>query len=291
MTSYEKDVIPRIEASYTTLSPSEKSIADFFIHNQRKMDFSADNIASVLHVSLTSLSRFSKKVGFTGYREFIYRYKECLNSKNDSARVPDERSMQALSSYQELLDKSYSLVNEWQINKLSDMLSTQKRIYVYGRGSSGLAAQEMQMRFMRIGSVITAITDSDLMLMNSVLLDDTCLAIAISISGKTSAVIKALRKAKEAGAKTVLMTSHKMPDQHEYCDEVVLLALRENIEDGRTISPQFPILIYLDILYAHFLQQGSGHKEQLHERTLDMLQEEEEEQNQDAFNRSDIGGG
>ena len=199
MAHFDKDVIPQIEAVYATLSPTEKVVADFFIHNRRRMDFGAPNIADILHVSLASLSRFAKKIGFAGYREFIYKYKEDL--REDTAQtVPDQWSMQALSSYQELLDKSYALVNERQINALSDMLSTYQRIYVYGRGSSGLAAQEMQLRFMRIGSIITAITDSDVMMMNSVLLDDTCLVIAISISGKTPAVIKALRKAKESGA-------------------------------------------------------------------------------------------
>ena len=277
MAHFDKDVIPQIEAVYATLSPTEKVVADFFIHNRRRMDFGAPNIADILHVSLASLSRFAKKIGFAGYREFIYKYKEDL--REDTAQtVPDQWSMQALSSYQELLDKSYALVNERQINALSDMLSTYQRIYVYGRGSSGLAAQEMQLRFMRIGSIITAITDSDVMMMNSVLLDDTCLVIAISISGKTPAVIKALRKAKESGARTVLMTSHKSPEQDEYCDEVVLLALRENIEAGKVISPQFPILIYLDILYAHFLQHDSNHKELLHERTLDILQQDATEQ-------------
>lgn len=277
MAHFDKDVIPQIEAVYATLSPTEKTIADFFIHNQRSMDFGAPNVAAILHVSLPSLSRFAKKVGFAGYREFAYKYKECI--KHDSSdEKPDQWSMQTLSSYQELLDKSYSLINEKQIDRLSDMLSTYKRIYVYGRGSSGLAAQEMQMRFMRIGSVITAITDSDLMMMNSVLLDDSCLVIAISISGKTPVVIKALRKAKETGARTVLMTSHKSSDQHEYCDEVALLALRENIENGNVISPQFPILIYLDILYAHFLRHDSRHKELLHERTLDILHSTKEEE-------------
>ena len=140
MAHFDKDVIPQIEAVYATLSPTEKVVADFFIHNRRRMDFGAPNIADILHVSLASLSRFAKKIGFAGYREFIYKYKEDL--REDTAQtVPDQWSMQALSSYQELLDKSYALVNERQINALSDMLSTYQRIYVYGRGSSGLAAQ------------------------------------------------------------------------------------------------------------------------------------------------------
>lgn len=72
------------------------------------------------------------------------------------------------------------------------------------------------------------------------------------------------------------MTPHKSLEQHEYCDEVLLLALRENIEDGKVISPQFQFFIYMDILYAHFLWQDSSHKELLYERTLDILQSDED---------------
>lgn len=36
-------------------------------------------------------------------------------------------------------------------------------MFVYGKGSSGLAAREMQNRFMRLGLDITAMEDSDFM--------------------------------------------------------------------------------------------------------------------------------
>lgn len=41
MEYYVKSVIPIIESNYNKLTPAEKTIADFFIHNQEKMDFSS----------------------------------------------------------------------------------------------------------------------------------------------------------------------------------------------------------------------------------------------------------
>ena len=76
------------------------------------------------------------------------------------------------------------------------MLSKKKRIYVYGKGSSGLAAMEMKFRFMRIGANIEAITDEHIMKMNSVLLDGDCAVIGISVSGKTEAVLESMKIAK-----------------------------------------------------------------------------------------------
>ena len=42
MNHYFKSVIPVIESNYNKFTTVEKSIADFFINNQKKADFSAN---------------------------------------------------------------------------------------------------------------------------------------------------------------------------------------------------------------------------------------------------------
>ena len=51
MEHYEKSIIPLIESVYANLTPLEKTIADFFIHNREEMDFSSRNISQLLYVS------------------------------------------------------------------------------------------------------------------------------------------------------------------------------------------------------------------------------------------------
>ena len=51
MNHYFKSVIPVIESNYNKFTTVEKSIADFFINNQKKADFSAKTVASKLFVS------------------------------------------------------------------------------------------------------------------------------------------------------------------------------------------------------------------------------------------------
>ena len=98
-----------------------------------------------------------------------------------SRKPASDQIKMVLNDYQELLNKSYSLMDENQIGRIVDIISEKKRIYVYGKGSSGLAALEMKLRFMRIGVTIEAITDVDIMKMNSVLLDGECAAIGICL--------------------------------------------------------------------------------------------------------------
>ena len=168
MEYYVKSVVPIIETNYNSFTTVEKSIADFFIHNREKTDFSAKAIAERLFVSEASLSRFAKKCGYRGYREFIYQYEEAFVEKKESI-TGNTRTV--LDAYQELLNRTYSLVDEKQIARISKYLGQADRVFVCGKGSSGFAADEMEMRFMRIGVDIDSITDSDLMRMQAVFQD------------------------------------------------------------------------------------------------------------------------
>lgn len=124
MEEYEKNIIPHIEAIYENFTALEKTIADFFIHNTEKRDLSSKAVSKKLYVSEASLSRFAKKCGYKGYREFIF----CYEQGNSPVAVPSASShiKQVLNDYQELLNKSYSLMDETQINRVADILSEKR---------------------------------------------------------------------------------------------------------------------------------------------------------------------
>ncbi len=269
MENYEKSVIPLIESIYANLTPLEKTIADFFIKNREEMDFSSKCISRRLYVSEASLSRFSKKCGFKGYREFLFYYRQGFSS--ETHMNTDDQTKLVLNTYQELLNKSYSLVDLAQMERIIRILTTKKRIYVYGRGSSGLAAEEMRFRFMRIGLNIVAVTDNEIMQMNTVVISEDCAVIGISVSGKTMEVINSLRDSKKQGAATILMTSCQDRSFQDFCDEILLFAVKEHLENGKAISPQFPILVMLDLLYSRLLQADKYRREALHEYTLNVI--------------------
>ena len=64
---------------------------------KKKMDFSAKEIAKHLFVSEASLSRFAKKCGFRGYREFIYQYEESFEEKNKETHGTYKNSVKYVS--------------------------------------------------------------------------------------------------------------------------------------------------------------------------------------------------
>ena len=268
-------IIPLIESYYHTFTPLERTIADFFIHNTEEQDFSSKNISGLLYVSEASLSRFAQKCGFHGYREFIYEYKQSL-APGPEENIPNFE-VSEFNTYQELLNKSNALLDKAQITRITNLLVSKPRVYVYGRGSSGLVAQEMKLRFMRIGLNIEAVTDSHIMKVNSVILDENCLVIGISVSGQTDDIISSLKAAHQHGAYTLLMTARQDKSYQDFCDETLIFATSQawNIWNMEISFPHSSPFCWFWMYFMHIICRLTGaknKKEALHEYTIQTLQ-------------------
>ncbi len=263
----EKSAIPYIEAAYSTFTATEKEVAKYFLKGTVPEDFSLKSIAVELAVSEATLVRFAKKCGFKGFREFIYQYEKSLVANKPTENIT-ESSLQVLDAYQDLLTKSYSLINEEQICRIAVMISEASKVFVGGIGSSGYAAREMAYRFMRIGLSIEAFDDFDMMRMIAVFRKPDDLVVGLSLSGNRDVMLDYLRLSRERGAKTILITCNQYDYHNNICDEIVLVPSLIHLNYGNLISPQFPLLVMIDILYAAYMRYNRDEKQRLHDETL-----------------------
>lgn len=271
-------ILKEIEDIYDELTPVEKNIADYFLKTKNITDFSAKAIAGSLYISEASLTRFAKKCGYKGFREFIYNLKI---SNNASAGNVNEITQKVTSTYKHILDKNLQLINETQMETLAFSITKSKRILIYGMGISGIVAQEFKLRLMRLGILVDAITDAHLMKVSSALVDENHLIIALSISGKTKELLNGIKIAKEHGAYVVLLTAAKDSELlNSCCDEIIPVAAPKNFTTGTLISPQFPLLIMLDIFYSYYLQTDYATRFSIYSETLSALNNDNLEERQ-----------
>lgn len=262
-------ILKEIEDIYDNLTPVEKNIADYFLKTKNISDFSAKAIADSLYVSEASLTRFAKKCGYKGFREFIYSLKISTSAAADNV---NEIVQRVTTSYKHILDKNLQLINETQMETLAFSISKSKRILIYGIGISGIVAQEFKLRLMRLGLLVDAVTDAHLMKISSALVDENHLIIALSISGKTKELLNGIKIAKEHGAYVVLLTASKDSALlNSCCDEIIPVAAPKNFTTGTLISPQFPLLIMLDIFYSYYLQTDYATRFSIYSETLSAL--------------------
>lgn len=250
MDEYAKSIIPIIEANYEKYTETERYIADYFLKQARPERLSAELVSKELSVSVASLSRFAKKCGFGGYREFTYEFR---NSYVEKSAVEQQQSRLVLDTYQNLLNKIYSLLDEGQIHRIVTELKWARRVFVCGRGSSGLAAEEMATRFRWIGIDMTALRDNEDMRMQSVFLNRHDLMIGLSLSGTKSEILYMLDRGFQQGARTMLITGKNRQTYENFCNEVLLVPSLQHLNHGNLISPQFPLLLMIDILYAAYV--------------------------------------
>lgn len=83
MEYYIKSVIPVIESNYNKFTMVEKTIADFFINNQKKINFSAKSVAAKLFVSEASLSDLPRSVDIGAIENLFTSMKKALSKRKN----------------------------------------------------------------------------------------------------------------------------------------------------------------------------------------------------------------
>ena len=74
-----KDPIPIIESNLDKMTATEKEVAYFFLKNKTINNLNTDFFCKEIHVSKATLTRFSKKCGYSGFTEFLYQYREIIS--------------------------------------------------------------------------------------------------------------------------------------------------------------------------------------------------------------------
>lgn len=256
----DQDLRMIIASHETELTDMERDIAHYFLSSEaRQHSLSSSRVTKLLHVSKAALTRFSQKCGFTGYREFVYHFNE--ETKNQKqVQDHDELTLSVLQRYHHISNVTEGLIKDSQLDRVAELIDQADRVYFFGIGSSGLVAREMKLRLMRLGVVCEALTDQDGFAWATSILDSSCLVIGFSLSGSTISITDSLLNAKEKGAKTILITSNPVAIHQGYTEVLPAVALPSNTYIDR-ISAIFPLLIVVDLVYAHFLNKNREQKE------------------------------
>ena len=257
------DIATIIDLHFEELTELEQEIARYFLQDETiQDDLSSQQVTQKLHISQAALTRFAKKCGFTGYREFVFQYQHQASKPDTHSHKHSPLTKRVLRSYTIMREQTQDLIDEEQLERVAQLIDDAERVYFFGTGSSGLIAREMKLRFMRLGVVCEALTDQDGFAWTTSIMDENCLVLGFSLSGTTQSVLDSLLDAKEMGAKTILFTSAPNKNSQAYT-ETVLVASHSQSSYIQRISAQLPMLILIDLIYAYFLEINRESKEKI----------------------------
>lgn len=261
-------IMSTIKSQLHKMTELERSVAEHFINQHlSEEELASPYIMEKLHISQATLTRFAQKCGFKGYREFIFEYQNTQKDLNNQFQnIQKHLTKQVLVDYKAIVDQTNDLMAEDKLEEIAHLLDKASRVYFYGVGSSGLVARETKLRFTRLGLICDAVTESDNMVWVNSTLDETCLVLGLSLTGQTQSILNSLETASRKGAKTVLISA-QAPQEHTI-DHHIAVASVHHLNYGNRISPQLPLLMMIDVLYAYYLAIDKTKKETIFRDTI-----------------------
>ena len=244
-------MLPRIEAIRHDLRPSERKLADYILAAPREvLDLAMTELSTRAGVSQPTIARFCQALGCSGFREFKIRLAQSIApgvSSVYSDVLPDEPAPGIIGKvFDRTIGALIEVRNSLSAGSVADaiaLLSNASRIEFYGAGGSGIAAQDIQHKFFRLGVPSVAYSDPHTFSMSAALLGPHDVVVAISNTGRTRDIVDAARAALACGAKVVAITH-----SHSPLAKLATVILASNIaEETDVFSPMTSRMSHLAI--------------------------------------------
>jgi len=135
--------ITRIKTLYPEMTGSEKDIADYILNNPEEIyNLKIDTIANRLSISLPTVFRFAKKLGFKGFKDFkIELIKEMAlglnisvgNIEEGDLRKTTENIFKVMAGN---IEETLDLLDYSNLEKAIESLHNARRTFFFGVSSS-----------------------------------------------------------------------------------------------------------------------------------------------------------
>lgn len=240
-----------IQSFYPSLSKSEKKVADFILAQKEDMIYlTLQEIAKEVVVGEATILRFCRKIGYSGFQSMKLAIAEAVAELKDNSEHHGQQSFieTVTNNIHRIIDKNYDKIKLEDLQETAKCINLAKRVFIYGIGSSGNIALDMQSRFLRLGKPVYPVTDSHYQLMNSAIMDEQDLIIAFSLTGSTEEIVDSISLAKTNKAKIIAVTNYILSPLANLADIVILTAGKESPIDGGSISAMVSQLYIVDLI-------------------------------------------
>ncbi len=251
--------------SRSDFTQSETLIAEFFLNNQTIIDKSTvREIADTIYVAPSSIIRFAKKLGFSGYNDLKEKYLEewdylTSNFTDVDANKPfnpNDKDVVLANKigilYKETVDDCLSLLTHDSIQEATSRIVKVHYIYICASAAQIGLASTFKDKMQKIGRHVLISQTSDDAFYQACMAapGDSCF-ILISYSGETGRCHRIAQKLRERKMKWITITTYGANSLSEISDCVLNVSTREKlISNLGTFAFNISVMMLLDILYA-----------------------------------------
>lgn len=255
-------ILVTLGAMQSSLSRTSQRIAQYILQNPQQItSLAIAGLAQEAQVGEASVVRFCRLLGYRGFQDFKRDLTIELARSNPLLDVdiqPDDDVTAIGTKLHEtvngVLAQTMSLLDPEQVRRAVSTLLTASTVYFFGVGSSGISAEEMKHKLMRIGLRADALDNNHQMSMQATLLRPGDVAFGISHSGTSPETVKALRLAQEAGAITIALSNNLGTQLLDYADITLINGHYQGALQGDSLATRVAQAFVLDVIYSLLVQ-------------------------------------
>lgn len=259
----------RVRALLPSLPPAERRVGQRVVDEPGAVAVSTiTELAQVCGTSETTIIRFCRAVGFSGYPELrltLATEAGRAEGEGHGNRVissdigPDDTLTQVVEkiAYADAraVEETAGQLDAGILERVVDALTRARKIDIYGVGASAFVAYDFQQKLHRIGLVSYAWSDTHIALTSAALLRSGDVALGISHTGTTADTVDALTEAKRQDATTVALTNFPRSPVAKVADLVLTTAARETTFRSGATASRLAQLTVVDCIFVGVAQR------------------------------------
>lgn len=228
------DILNKIEQSLPALSKGQKNIASYILNHYEKAAYmTAARLGASAGVSESTVVRFAFELGYEGYPELQIDLQEIIKNKLTSLQRIDVAAEQITGD--DVLDKVMSMdiekirqtiskTSRENFNKAVNTILSAENIYIVGSGSAsalaGFISLYFNMMFDKVRLIQSATASEMFEQIMRIGKQDVIIGISFPRYSKKS--VKAMKFAKNSGAKVIAITDSEFSPLAENADTVLM---------------------------------------------------------------------
>lgn len=220
---------------------------------------SIEELADRIGVSVSTLLRFVRKLGYDGYQQFRIAlatealapearfYEAPVRGSEDAVTVVFGEAVKALEMTAAMLDRA-------ALRKTAELACGARRLLLLGLGGSGLVARDAFHKLIRSGLPCQTAEDYHLQLMLASQAGPRDLAILVSHTGINKDALALAEALGHAGCPVVAMTTYPRSPLARMADIVLLSAAPGSSVISEAFSARIAQLAMIDALYVQVME-------------------------------------
>ncbi|GAB7039759.1 MULTISPECIES: MurR/RpiR family transcriptional regulator [Catenuloplanes] len=259
-------LLVHINALLPSLSPAEQRVARLVVSDPADAaGHTITGLATAAETSEATVIRFCRSIGVAGYPQLRLRLAAEAAGAAGRGRPTDARvaggeippdadlaRIVATIAFNEAraLEETAAQLDAVACERVVAAVDAAGRIEVYGTGTSGCAALDLQQKLHRIGRSVAYWPDPQAALASTALLAEGDVAIGISHSGTSAGVLDVLAQARRRGAVTVAVTNFPRSPIADTADLVLTTAVRETTYRAGAFASRAVQLMVVDCIFV-----------------------------------------